>query len=103
MTIKFSSYIRSSEIIGCIFMFNCLDYRCEIFHCRSVLFTCQCDYLLRSCAYISIENFRCLCGFCQRQNRVLECVCCSEIDCVVAKNDEAVEAEGLAEPPGCIT
>ena len=32
-----------------------------------------------------------------------ECVCCSEIDCVVAKNNEAVEAEGLNEPLVCIT
>ena len=30
-------------------------------------------------------------------------MCCSEIDCFVAKNNEAVEAEGLMEPPSCIT
>ena len=30
------------------------------------------------------------------------CVCCREIDCVVAKNNEAIKAEGLAEPPVCI-
>ena len=33
----------------------------------------------------------------------LECVCCAEIDCVVAKNNQAIEADGLAEPPTCIT
>ena len=48
-------------------------------------------------------KLRCNCGSCQRLNRVEECVCCSEIDCVVAKNNEAVEAEGLNEPPVCIT
>ena len=50
-----------------------------------------------------LHNSRCQCGNCQRLNRVQECVCCSEIDCAVAKNNEAVEAEGLAEPPVCIT
>ena len=35
--------------------------------------------------------------------RVVECLCCSEIDCVLAKNNEAVEAEGLDESPVCIT
>lgn len=61
------------------------------------------------CVWISfyitgaLHNSRCQCGNCQRLNRVQECVCCSEIDCVVAKNNEAVEAEGLAEPPVCIT
>ena len=52
---------------------------------------------------ISIGNSRCECGSCQRLNRVVECVCCAEIDCVLAKNNEAVEAEGLAEPPVCVT
>ena len=50
-----------------------------------------------------LHNSRCQCGNCQRLNHVQECVCCSEIDCAVAKNNEAVEAEGLAEPPMCIT
>ncbi|XP_068739362.1 P2X purinoceptor 7-like [Montipora capricornis] len=45
----------------------------------------------------------CACGNCQRLTRVVECICCSEIDCVVAKNNEAVEAEGLGELPVCIT
>ena len=54
---------------------------------------------IRNC----LHNCRCNCGNCQRLNLVQECVCCSEIDCVVAKNNEAVEAEGLAEPPVCIT
>ena len=57
----------------------------------------------RSKGKISIGNCRCECGSCQRLNRVVECVCCAEIDCVVAKNNEAVEAEGLAEPPVCVT
>lgn len=35
--------------------------------------------------------------------RVVECLCCSEIDCVLAKNNEAVEVEGLDGPPVCIT
>lgn len=54
-------------------------------------------------AKMSIGNCRCKCGSCQRLNRVVECICCAEIDCVVAKNNDAVEAEGLAEPPICIT
>ena len=52
---------------------------------------------------ILIHNFRCTCGSFKQLNRVKECICCAEIDCVVAKNNEAVEAEGLAEPPVCIT
>ena len=39
----------------------------------------------RSSAIIFIRNFNCKCGSCQRLNRVAECICCSEIDCVVAK------------------
>ena len=34
---------------------------------------------------------------------MVEWVCCPEIDCVLAKLNEAVEAEGLDEPPVCIT
>ncbi|XP_068736723.1 P2X purinoceptor 7-like [Montipora capricornis] len=45
----------------------------------------------------------CTCGNCQRLQRVEECICCSEIDCIVAKNNEAVEHEGLTEPLVCIT
>ena len=30
-------------------------------------------------------------------------MCCSEIDRIVAKNQEAIEFEGLIEPPHCIT
>ena len=43
--------------------------------------------------------------FFQRVNRFQECVYCSEIDCVamIAKNNEAVEGEALANPPVCIT
>ena len=38
------------------------------------------------------EIVRCKCGSCQRLNQIveLEWVCCAEIDCVVAKNNEAV-------------
>ena len=32
----------------------------------------------------ALHNSRCQCGNCQRLNRVQECVCCLEIDCVVA-------------------
>ena len=45
---------------------------------------------------ISIGNSRCECGSCQRLNQVVECVCFAEMDCVVAKNNEDVEAERLA-------
>ena len=47
------------------------------------------------------HNCGCKCGFCQRLNRFQERVYCSEFDCValVAKNNEAVEAERLANPP----
>ena len=46
---------------------------------------------------------RCTCENCQILDRVEECVCCSEIDRIVAKNQEAIEFEGLIEPPHCIT
>ena len=54
---------------------------------------------------ISIRNCSWKCGICQRLNQVveLECVCFAEIDCVMAKNNEAVELEGLAEPSISIT
>ena len=51
----------------------------------------------------SKRSLRCTCGNCQRLTRVVECICCSEIVCVVAKNNKVVEAEGLDEPPLCIT
>ena len=57
----------------------------------------------RECLENLILNCRCTCGNCQRLDRAEECVCCQEIDCVVGKNLEAVELEGLAEPPSCIT
>ena len=77
---------------------------CEIFLVWNV-FVCSYGFIQmhRSKGKISIGNSRCECGSCQRLNRVVECVCCAEIDCVVAKNNEAVEAEGLAEPSVCIT
>ena len=58
-------------------------------------------YAIRSKDQISIGNCRWKCGSCPRLNRVVEfeCVCCAEIDCVVAKNNEAVGAKGLAELP----
>ena len=62
-------------------------------------------YAFRLKDHISIGNCTCKCGSCQSLNRVLELegVCFAEIDRVVAKNNEAIEAaEGLAEPPLCI-
>ena len=59
-------------------------------------------YLFNCTIEVDVRNFRCRCANCQRLNRVLECVCCREIECVVAKNNEVIEAEGLAEPPVCI-
>ena len=52
-------------------------------------------YAFRSKDQISIGNCGCKYGSCQRLNRVveLECFCFAEIDCVVAKNNEVVEAE----------
>ena len=49
----------------------------------------------RSKDQISIGNCRCKCGSCQRLNRVveLECICFTEVDCVVAKNNEAAEGQ----------
>lgn len=72
--------------------------KCEIF-LRWNVFVRLCAF--RSKDQLSIGNCRCKCGSCQRLNRVveLECVCFAEIDCVVAKNNQVVEAEGLAEPP----
>ena len=60
-------------------------------------------YLFSCTIEADVRNFRSRCGNFQGLNRVLECVCCREIDCVVAKNNEAIESEGLAEPPVCIT
>ena len=56
-------------------------------------------YLFSCTIEADVRNFRSRCGNFQGLNRVLECVCCREIDCVVAKNNEAIESEGLAEPP----
>ena len=52
-------------------------------------------------AAVSVKNVFCKCGDCQRLNRFQECFCCSEFDCVAlaAKNNQAVETEGLANPP----
>ena len=71
---------------------------CEIFLIRNVFVGL---YAIRSNDQISIGNCRWKCGNCPRLNRVveLECVCCAEIDCVVAKNSEAVGAKGLTKPP----
>ena len=52
-------------------------------------------YAFRSNDHISIGNCRCKSGSCQRLNRAVElkCFCVAEIDCVVAKNNEAVEGQ----------
>ena len=52
-------------------------------------------YAFRSKDQIFIGNGRCKCGSCQKLNRVveLECFCFAEIDCVVAKNNEAAEGQ----------
>ena len=70
----------------------------NVFLCYMVSFKC-----IGQKVKSRIGNSRCECGSSQRLNRVVECVCCAEIDCVVAKNNEAVEAAGLGEPPVCIT
>ena len=57
---------------------------------------CLCVYThLGQKDQMSIGHCRCKCGSCQRLNRVveLECFCFAEIDCVVAKNNEAVEGQ----------
>ena len=45
---------------------------------------------------------RCTCGNCQRLQRVEECICYPEIDCIVARNNEAVEHEEPKEPLVCV-
>ena len=52
-------------------------------------------YAFRSKDQISIGNCRCKCGSSQRLNRIVEldCFCFATIDCVVAKNTEAVEGQ----------
>lgn len=103
---KFPCHIRcNGNCFMCIFAYRYRQCRC-VKYLSAGLKLCVCVFIyirLRSWGKISIGNCRCECGSCQRLNRVVECVCCAEIDCVVAKNNEAVEAEGLAEPPICIT
>ena len=101
MTTKFSCDSLCVGIVSRVF--SCADITISMYEIFLRLNVFVCSYASRSKDKISIGNCRCKCGSCQRLNRVVECVCCAEIDCVVAKNNEAVEAEGLAEPPVCIT
>ena len=54
------------------------------------------------CFYQLYMYLRCTCGNCQRLQRVEECICCPEIDCIVAKKNEAVEHEEPTEPLVCM-
>ena len=77
------------------------NFMCEIFLRWNVFVRL---YAFKLKDHISIGNCRCKCGSCQILNRVveLEGVCLPKL--TVSKNNEAVEAaEGLAEPPLCIT
>ena len=100
MATKFSCHSLCDGIV--LHVFSCADNHDTDVRNISPL-ECVCVHMYRSKDKISIGNCRCKCESCPRLNRVVECVCCTEIDCVVAKNNEAVEAEGLAEPPVCTT
>ena len=69
----------------------------------------SCDILLQVTKEVAVNlhfafiNARCTCGNCQIMDRVEECVCCKEIDCVKNKLYEAVTVGELVEPPSCIT
>ena len=96
---KFSCHSLCDRVVLCVFL--CADIStismCEIFLRCNVFVPL---YAFRSKDQISIGNCRCKCGSCQGLNQTveLECICFAEIDCVVATNNKAVEAEGLAKP-----
>ena len=95
--LKFSCHICCDVNCLCIFVGRYLQYWC-VKYLSAGMGWCIHMHKLKSWMEISV-----VCGSCQRLNQVVDCIYCAQIDCVVAKNNEAVETDGLAEPPICIT